>query len=193
MKKTLLTVLGCILYVFACAANVIDPKYGFGAVPADENGRVYFSESFDIPDGMTDDQCYDMIMNWAKGRFALPYAYVGRILNESPETHRFVFHVEQNIVFKSKALVVDESRITYNFTAAVSGGTVTLKIADIKYRYEENREGGGIAVSAEEWITDNECYNRKKTKFLRSTGKFRIKTIDLKDILFKNVRELICE
>ena len=34
-----------------------------------------------------------------------------------------------------------------------------------------------------------EAFNRKKTKFLKKTGKFRIKTIDMKDLLFQRVQE----
>jgi colicin import membrane protein len=89
------------------------------------------------------------------------------------------------IVFKSTAFVADESKISYNFQVAVKDGTFTMKMTDIKYRYEEGREGGGQIFPAEDWITDKEAYNRKGTKFLKSTGKFRIKTIDLKDNLFQ--------
>jgi colicin import membrane protein len=66
-----------------------------------------------------------------------------------------------------------------------------MTMTDIKYRYEEGREGGGKAFTAEDWITDKEAYNRKGTKFLKSTGKFRIKTIDMKDILFSKAAEAL--
>ena len=66
-------------------------------------------------------------------------------------------------------------------------------MTDIKYRYEEGREGGGQAFTAEEWITDKEAYNKKKTKFLKSTGKFRIKTIDLKDSLFSKAADAVTD
>ena len=87
--------------------------------------------------------------------------------------------------------MADESRITYNFSVVVNNEGITLKMTDIKYRYEEGREGGGKAFSAEEWITDDEAFNRKKTKFLKSTGKFRIKTIDLKDALFEKANDIL--
>ena len=64
-------------------------------------------------------------------------------------------------------------------------------MTDIKYRYEEGREGGGKIFPAEDWITDKEAYNKKGTKFLKSTGKFRIKTIDLKDLLFQKASDAI--
>ena len=130
-------------------------------------------------------------MNWAKGRFAQPYAQAGRILNEDAQTRRFIFHVDQMMVFKSTALVGDESKISYNFSVAVKDGEFTLTMTDIKYRYEEGREGGGKIFPAEDWITDKEAYNRKGTKFLKSTGKFRIKTIDLKDLLFQKAQDAV--
>ena len=193
MKKALLTIVGLLvtLLSFAKVVNEQDPKYGKGAVPEDENGRVYFTQTVKIPDGITEDQCYDILLNWAKGRFAMPYAQAGRILNEDVTSRRFIFHVDQMIVFKSTALVGDESKISYNYSVAVKNGEFTMTMTDIKYNYEEGREGGGKIFPAEDWITDKEAYNRKGTKFLKSTGKFRIKTIDLKDLLFQKATDAV--
>ena len=195
MKKALFTITALLvsLMAFAKQSNEQDPKYGKGAVPVDENGSIYFTQTFDIPEGMSEDRCYELLFNWAKGRFALPYANAGRVLNEDAESRRYIFHVDQMIVFKSTALSADESKISYNFSAVVKDGKFTLKITDIKYRYEEGREGGGKIFPAEDWITDQEAYNRKGTKFLKSTGKFRIKTIDLKDIQFQKAFEAISD
>ena len=193
MKKCLLTIV-CLLasiLVLARGVNEQDPKYGKGAVPVDENGRVCFTQTFNIPENMSADQCYEILINWAKGRFTQPYVQAGRILNEDSGTGRYIFHVDQTIVFKSTAFTADESKISYNFSVAVKDGTFTMKLTDIKYRYEEGREGGGKIFPAEDWITDKEAYNRKGTKFLKSTGKFRIKTIDLKDILFQKALDAV--
>lgn len=193
MKKALLTIVGLLITLFAVAkdSNELNPKYGKGAVPEDENGNVYFSQTVQIPEGMSADKCYEILMNWAKGRFAMPYAQAGRVLNEDATSRRFIFHVDQMIVFKSKAFVADESKISYNFSVSVQNGQFTMKMTDIKYRYEEGREGGAKIFPAEDWITDKEAYNRKGTKFLRSTGKFRIKTIDLKDLLFQKATDAV--
>ena len=114
MKKALftITVLLISLMAFAKQSNEQDPKYGKGAVPVDENGSVYFTQTFDIPEGMSEDRCYELLFNWAKGRFALPYANAGRVLNEDAESRRYIFHVDQMIVFKSTALSADESKIS---------------------------------------------------------------------------------
>ena len=120
MKKSLLTIVGLLitLMAFAKVGNESDPKYGRGAVPEDENGNVYFTTAVKIPDNMSEDVCYNILLNWAKGRFALPYANAGRILNEDATTRRFIFHVDQMIVFKSTSFVADESKIAYNFSVA---------------------------------------------------------------------------
>ena len=193
MKNLFLTILGLLVtsISFARGVNEQDPKYAMGAVPEDENGRVYFEYTAPIPDGMDADRCYEMLLNWAKGRFAKPYAQAGRILNEDATTHRCIFHVDQIIVFKSTAFVADESKISYNFSIVVKEKSFTLKMTDIKYRYEEGREGGGKIFPAEDWITDKEAYNKKGTKFLKSTGKFRIKTIDLKEVLFQKATDAV--
>ncbi|MBR6857273.1 MAG: DUF4468 domain-containing protein [Bacteroidaceae bacterium] len=193
MKKSLLTIVGLLitLMAFAKVGNESDPKYGRGAVPEDENGNVYFTTAVKIPDNMSEDVCYNILLNWAKGRFALPYANAGRILNEDATTRRFIFHVDQMIVFKSTSFVADESKIAYNFSVAVKNGEFTMTMTDIKYRYEEGRETGGKSFTAEDWITDSEAFNRKGTKFLKSTGKFRIKTIDLKDLLFQKATDAV--
>lgn len=193
MKKTILTIAALLFafIAFARGTNEQDPKYGKGAVPQDENGMVCFTQTVAIPDGMSADMCYEILLNWAKGRFAKPYAQAGRILNEDASAHRYIFHVDQMIYFKSTALSADESNISYNFSVSVKDGAFTMKMTDIKYRYEEGREGGGKIFPAEDWITDKEAYNRKGTKFLKSTGKFRIKTIDLKDILFQKATDAV--
>ncbi len=193
MRKALLTMVGLLITLFAFAKDNYEqnPKYGRGAVPEDENGNVYFTQTVKIPENISEDICYEILMNWAKGRFAQPYAQAGRILNEDSNTRRFIFHVDQIIVFKNTALVADESKISYNFSVAVKDGQFTMTMTDIKYRYEEGREGGGKAFPAEDWITDKEAYNRAGTKFLRSTGKFRVKTIDLKEQLFQKATDSV--
>lgn len=193
MRKLFVTIIITMFTALAFAKGETDAKYGPGSVPVNENGRVCFTETVSIPQGMNAGQCYDMLLNWAKGRFAKPFVQAGRVLSENPDSKRFVMHADQMITFKRTGLVVDESRIEYNFQISVGKDSFTATMTDIKYRYEEGREGGGQVMSAEDWITDDEAYNAKKTKFLRRTGKFRIKTIDLKDSLFDSMKQAAAE
>lgn len=57
----------------------------------------------------------------------------------------------------------------------------------INYAYEIHRENQGLRTSAEEWISDENGLNKKKTKMAKGSGKFRIKTIDRKDNIFSRI------
>ena len=193
MRKHIFSLLAILVSLTVSAKGSIDPKYAEGAVPVDENGSVFFSHTIDIPEQLSQDDCYKMILSWAKGRFAKPYAQAGRIISENEDTRRFVVHVNQTLTFKHTGMVIDESDIEFNFSVAVGEKSVTAVITDIRYRYEEGREGGGMAFTAEEWITDEEAFNAKHTKFYKRVGKFRIKTIDMKDRLFGSMSETLSE
>lgn len=191
MKKYIFSLLAALVSLTVWAKEDIDPKYAEGAVPVNENGSVYFNQTIDIPSDLSQDECYKMILSWAKGRFSQPLALEGRIISENADSHRFVFHVKQILTFKRTAMVADESEIEYNFSVAITDNKVSATMTDIKYHYEENREGGGQSFTAEEWITDDEAYNAKHTKFYKKVGKFRIKTIDMKDRLFESMSQSI--
>ena len=66
-------------------------------------------------------------------------------------------------------------------------GKCDLEMTRIRYWYDEARDGGEKYV-AEEWITDDMALNKSKTKLAPICGKFRRKTIDLKDELFKSIQ-----
>ena len=66
-------------------------------------------------------------------------------------------------------------------------GKCDLEMTRIRYWYDEARDGGEKYV-AEEWITDDMALNKSKTKLTPICGKFRRKTIDLKDELFKSIQ-----
>ena len=59
----------------------------------------------------------------------------------------------------------------------------------IRYLYDEYRRPQRL--NAEGWITDKEAVNKKNTKLLPLSGKFRIKTIDRKDFLFNKFENLL--
>lgn len=191
MKKVVLFAVSCLMTVLAFAKNdAEDPKYGIGSVPV-ENGKVTFKTSIPLPEGADIDLCYQRVLSWAKGYFASASVRSGAIIAENSETRRFVFNVEQTLVFKRSALEIDESIIVYNFSVNFNNNACNITVSDIKYRYEMGRESGGSTFTAEDWITDDEAFNRKKTKFLKQTGKFRIKTIDLKDKLYTLVEDVL--
>ena len=91
--------------------------------------------------------------------------------------------------FKSNFLSLDRTRFYYTLQAVCQNGKVSVEMAHIKYFYDEYRKPQRL--KAEEWIVDKETLNKKKTKLTPITGKFRRKTIDRKDEIFKNLENLL--
>ena len=60
----------------------------------------------------------------------------------------------------------------------------------ITYWYDEEYKGGEH-FTAESYITDTEAMNKKKSKLLKKPGKFRVKTIDLKNDLFAELEKAL--
>ena len=60
----------------------------------------------------------------------------------------------------------------------------------IRYWYDEARDGGE-KYEAENWIVDEWGLNKSKTKLAPICGKFRKKTIDLKDELFMEIQSVL--
>jgi hypothetical protein len=56
----------------------------------------------------------------------------------------------------------------------------------ITYWYDDEDEKGGIKMKAEDWITDDMAFNQKG-KLKKFEGKFRRKTIELKEQLIKEL------
>ena len=92
---------------------------------------------------------------------------------------------EEYIVFKKKPLYLDRTRLRYQLSVNVSGNKVNMTLTQVSYYYNEDIDGtNGITYKAEEWITDEEALNKKQTKLLPKSGKFRIKTVDRVEEIF---------
>ena len=90
---------------------------------------------------------------------------------------------------KSNFLSLDRAHFYYTLQAVCQNGKVTVEMTHIRYLYDEYRKPQRL--KAEEWITDKEALNKKKTKLLPISGKFRRKTVDRKDVLFNNLEALL--
>lgn len=177
MKKIILFATVCFVTVLLFGQSAPIDKYGVGQVPVDNNGKVTFSKEFPIQENNIEN-CYKSINTWARSRFSKSDVKKCSI-NNIDSTH-FSIIIQQTIEFKKTPIAVDETIINYILDINLSKGNLCkVKMTDINYIYEEEREGGGSRFTAEEWITDDEAFNKNKTKLLKTTGKFRIKTIDL--------------
>ena len=97
---------------------------------------------------------------------------------------------EEWLVFTNKFLSLDRTRLYYKLKLTCYDKKFVANIYDIRYWYEEEREGG-VKYSAEEWITDEWAVNKKGTKLAKKSGKFRRKTIDRVEEIFTNLETFI--
>ena len=65
-----------------------------------------------------------------------------------------------------------------------------LTLSRISYNYEEGRSTG-LKTTAEKWISDKQAVNKKRTKLIPGTAKFRKKTIDRKNAIFKYIAKKV--
>lgn len=171
--------------LFKKAEAVVDELYAPGAVPV-VNGKVTFEEI--IPaDGYTAEQIKEIVDTWINERFVEPTVISSRRFeSETPNTS--IIKGEEYIVFKSTFFVLSRARTYYFLTLTANDGSCTFNMSRITYWYDDEDDKGGIKMKAEEWITDENVFN-KKGKMKTFEGKFRRKTIDLKNMLIKELSD----
>ena len=148
------------------------------------NGKVTFEET--IPaEGYTADEIKGVIDTWIKERFVKPTVISAKRFNSNnPQTT--ILKGEEYIVFKKAALVLERARIYYYLTLTANDGNCTFNMSRITYWYDDEDDKGGLKMIAEDWITDENAINRKG-KIKKFEGKFRNKTLELKDILVNDL------
>ena len=185
MKKFIALFLIC-LPLMAVAQT--DNKYLEGAVPVN-NDKVEFSTELQVP-AMTKQQIYDTMLDWANNKFQPKDKFNARVLYTNPQDGSIAVGGEEYMVFSSSALSLDRTRIYYLLSIVCDNGKCQIDMNRIRYWYNEARDGGE-KYTAEEWITDEMALNKAKTKLAPICGKFRKKTIDLKDELFAEMRSAL--
>lgn len=193
MKK-ILSILILVLTVSTASAQLFKgrnaaldkPEYQAGAVPT-VNGKVVFEDSFEAKGNSQ--EIMAKAQNWIKKRFSNPNIIKYNIYDaEKPGT--IIVKSEEYITFKKKFFVLDRTRITYFLDIEPKDNACTMRMYRITYWYDEEFEGGQH-FTAEQYITDAEAFNDKKTKLLKIPGKFRVKTIDLKNDLISDLKNAL--
>ena len=185
MKKIILLFLLC-LPLF-CTAQT-DEKYLEGAITFKDE-KITFTTEMNVP-AMTQEQVYETLLSWSTQRFQPKGNMNARILFQDPVEGSIAIGGEEYIVFSSSALSLDRSRIYYQLKLFCENGKCNIDMTRIRYWYDEARNGGQ-RYDAENWITDEWALNKSKTKLSPICGKFRKKTIDLKDELFKEIQSAL--
>jgi colicin import membrane protein len=105
------------------------------------------------------------------------------IVNETDREIGATF--EEWMTFKSTALVLDRTRFYYTVHVKCDDGRFTVSVTRLHFLYEEERTP--LRYTAEEWISDKAALNKKQTKLLPVSAKFRRKTVDRMESLFKQI------
>lgn len=175
--KRLLFLLLCLPAVLAAQDN---SRYRPGAV-AVVDGKVVFSREIAAP-GLTQEQVYDIALAWAQNQFNGTSLEKNRVLYSNRKAGDIACMGEQFLTFAHKALSLDRATINYQMQITCINGKCIARIMSIRYLY--NVVDKMETLRAEEMITDEHAFNKKQTKMLSNTGKFRKHTIDLADQLF---------
>ena len=80
----------------------------------------------------------------------------------------------------------------YYLTLTAADGGCNFNRSRITYWYDDEDDKGGIKMIAEDWITDDNAFN-KKGGLKKFEGKFRCKTIDLKEQLIEELTKALNE
>lgn len=173
--------------------------YMQGAVP-ETDGKVVFTKTFDTT-GMSKFDVYLKLSQWAtfrynpqteRGKWNDPDYFknteYARILKASAEEGYLKIQGNEEMVFTNKTLAKDTAIASYILMLTITDGKVEAEMRNIFYTY--SLSDTPERIEAEDWITDKEAIT-KQNKLNRGSGKFRVKTIDLKDELFKEIAETL--
>ena len=178
--------------LFLCLPYLVhaqtDEKYLEGAITL-KDGKVTFSSEMVAP-AMTKEQIYETILDWANKRFQPTEKMNARVLFQNPVEGSIAIGGEEYLVFSNSALALDRTRIYYQMKVLCENGKSNIEMSRIRYWYDEARDGGE-KYEAENWIVDEWGLNKSKTKLAPICGKFRKKTIDLKDELFMEIQSVL--
>ena len=157
-----------------------ESKYLAGAVP-EENGKVVFSKEIKV-NSFSKEQVFDVMLKWAQDRFK---GDVTRVVYSDKSTGDIAAVGKEYIIFQNNALSLDRSLVSYRVMIQCADNDCTLKVYGIRYEYVVAYKREPEKYAAEEWITDNFSLNKDKTKLYRGSKKFRIKTVDFVNDMFK--------
>lgn len=169
--------------------------YMQGAVP-EFNGKVVFNKHIEAA-GKSKSDLYKKMLQWASFRFNPETEYgkwpnadyfknteYARVLKAEDENGLLKIQGNEDMIFTNKALAKDMAVASYILTLTCTDGGIDVEMSNISYTYSLSETPERI--EAEDWITDKEAFN-KKGQLSKGSGKFRVKTIDLKDRLFEEI------
>lgn len=159
-----------------------------GIIP-EVDGQVVWTETFNVP-GATADELYDKAFAYltelTQGDNQLSGSKVA-LVNKGE--HSIVATVREKLIFSSSFLSLDYTQFNYVLQATCRDGQATLTMNRLTYRYDV--QGNVSDLSAEQWITDKYAVNKKQTRLLPVSGKFRRATVDRKNSIFEGFAQAL--
>lgn len=165
------------------------------------DGKVVFHEVIAMP-GKSKDEIMQNLVQWATFRYEpnvsqgtytestffknIEYA---KVKTADKGTGIIECDGAEELIFSIKTLAKNYTQAFYSLHLKATDGKVEFTLDNLSFNVDMG-EGAFSRVKAEEWITDEECLN-KKGKLRRIPGKYRIKTIDLVDELKKEISECV--
>ena len=166
-----------------------DAKYLVENAVPEVDGKVCWETVIKAP-GLSAQQVYDLILAELEKMTKEPNQIENSIVAiKDSVKHELGAVYHEWLVFKDAALQLDRTQLNYQILVKCSQGQADIKLTRITYDYDMDRKQ--FHYSAEEWITDKYCVNKKHTKLLPVSGKFRRKTIDRKDYLFNRFNTIL--
>lgn len=158
---------------------------GEGLVPL-VNGKVQWTYDIDVP-GKSADEIYqktqEILTRLSQEENQLERSKVALV---NPQEHNIIATMQEWLVFTTNILALDRTKFSYVLQAKCSDGRLHLILDHISYIYETQDET--LNYKAEEWITDEYAVNKKHTRLFPISGKFRRKTIDRKNEIFRKIK-----
>ncbi len=169
------------------AAADLDAPYLAGAV-ALRNGEVAWTTDISAP-GKTAQELYDIMLrcltDLTRSHNQLAGSSVALV---NKQEHIIVASVKEWLTFKETFLSVDKTKFYYTLIVTCHDNSLTVSLERLSYKYDVEGVKGGQFYKAEGWIDDKAALNKKGTKLIPGSAKFRRKTIDRKDELFDIIR-----
>ena len=166
-----------------------DAKYlAENAVPL-VDGKVVFQTVIKAP-GKSADQIYDILLKQLEKMVQEPNQIENSVVAlQDRDKHELAAVFHEWLVFKNSALALDRTQFNFQLHVLCSDGQADVSMARMSYDYDLDRKP--THYTTEEWITDKYAVNKKHTKLYPISAKFRRKTIDRKDFIFKKFESLL--
>ena len=158
------------------------------AVPV-VDGKVNWQTTIEAP-GKTASEIYNILLAQLTKMTTEPNQLENSIVAiKDSANHKLGAALHEWLVFKNQALSLDRTQMSFQILCSCYDGKAEVELTRIVYDYDTDRHP--LRYIAEEWITDKYSVNKKRTRLLPISGKFRRKTIDRKDFIFKKFSTLL--